>query len=195
VLPAVVVERFHQLLDRARIAGEPEPTAMSLATADASGHPSVRIVLLKQFDRDGLVFYTNTLSDKGRQLEVNPRAAVCVHWKHLDMQVQVRVEGSIEPVTPAEADEYFATRPRGSQVGAWASPQSRPMAERSDLETRIAAIESRFDDRPIPRPPHWSGYRLCPDRIEFWHGREFRLHDRHLFTRDGDQWHESRLYP
>lgn len=194
-LPAVVVDRFHELLARAIAAGEPEPTAMSVATADADGRPSLRVVLLKHLDADGFVFYTNTLSAKGRQLAANPRAAVCLHWKHLDLQVQVRAEGRVERVGPEEADAYFASRPRGSQIGAWASLQSRPLASRDELERRIAEVESRFEGTDVTRPPHWSGYRLRPDRVEFWHGREYRLHDRHLFTCDGGEWHQQRLFP
>lgn len=195
ILPEAVVGRFHELLERAIQAGEPEATAMGLATADADGRPSLRVVLLKHLDREGFVFYTNTLSDKGRQLAGNPQAAICVHWKHLDLQVQVRAEGRIEAVASDEADAYFASRPRGSQVGAWASQQSRPLAAREELEQRIAEVEQRFDGRDVERPPHWSGYRLRPDRVEFWHGREFRLHDRQLFTCDGGHWREQRLYP
>lgn len=194
-LPESLVVRFHELLARAIEAGEPEPTAMGLATADARGRPSLRVVLLKHLDQDGFVFYTNTLSDKGRQLADNPQAAICVHWKHLDLQVQVRAEGRIEPVTPAEADTYFASRPRGSQIGAWASQQSQPLASREELERDIAATEQRFEGRDVDRPPHWSGYRLRPDRVEFWHGRPFRLHDRLLFTSKGGLWTEQRLYP
>lgn len=194
-LPESVVVRFHELLARAIAAGEPEPTAMGLATADARGRPALRVVLLKHLDQDGFVFYTNTLSAKGRQLADNPQAAICVHWKHLDLQVQVRAEGRIEPVTPAEADAYFASRPRGSQIGAWASQQSQPLASREELERDIAVTEQRFDGREVDRPPHWSGYRLRPDRVEFWHGQPFRLHDRLLFTSDGGQWSEQRLYP
>ena len=195
ILPEAVVGRFHELLERAIQAGEPEATAMGLATADAGGRPSLRVVLLKHLDRDGFVFYTNTLSDKGRQLAGNPQAAICVHWKHLDLQVQVRAEGRIEAVASDEADAYFASRPRGSQVGAWASQQSRPLPAREELERRIAEVEQRFDGREVERPPHWSGYRLRPDRVEFWHGREFRLHDRQLFTCEGGRWIEQRLYP
>lgn len=195
ILPEAVVGRFHDLLARAIAAGEPEPTAMGLATADAAGRPSLRVVLLKHLDRDGFVFYTNTESDKGRQLAANPQAAICVHWKHLDLQVQVRAEGEIEPVTAAEADAYFASRPRGSQIGAWASQQSRPLASRDELERRIGAVERRFDGQEVERPSHWSGYRLRPDRVEFWHGREFRLHDRFVYRLDGDAWQEQRLYP
>lgn len=195
ILPEAVVGRFHDLLARAIEAGEPEPTAMGLATADAAGRPSLRVVLLKHLDREGFVFYTNTESDKGRQLAAHPQAAICVHWKHLDLQVQVRAEGGIEPVSAAEADAYFAVRPRGSQIGAWASQQSRPLASRDELERQIEAVERRFDGLEVDRPPHWSGYRLRPDRVEFWHGREFRLHDRFVFRLEGGGWQEQRLYP
>jgi pyridoxamine 5'-phosphate oxidase len=195
VLPDHLVERFNALLERATAAGEPEPTALSLATADAAGRPSVRTVLLKQLDRHGFVVYTNTQSDKGRQLAANPHAAICILWKQLDLGVQVRAEGGVEPVTAAEADAYFASRPRGSQVGAWASAQSRPLADRAQLERALAEVEARYAGQPVPRPPHWSGYRLVPDRLEFWHGREFRLHDRELFTLSGGLWQASRLFP
>jgi pyridoxamine 5'-phosphate oxidase len=195
VIPAVIVERFHALLERARASGEPEPNAMSLATADARGRPSVRTVLLKQFDQRGFVFYTNTQSDKGRQLAENPQAALCLLWKQLDLQVQVRAEGAITPVDAAEADAYFATRPRGSQIGAWASQQSRPLDRRESLEALIESLERRYAQQPVPRPPHWSGYRLLPDRVEFWSGRPFRLHERVLYARGSEGWHESLLQP
>lgn len=195
MLPSHLVDRFNELLDRARAAGEPEPTAMSLATVDADGQPSVRVVLLKQLDQHGFVFYTNTESDKGRQLQANPRAALCLLWKHLDLQVQVRAEGDVARVADAEADGYFRTRPRGSQLGAWASAQSRPMADRAELERRLGEFEARFQDHEVPRPGFWSGYRLAPRRLEFWHGREHRLHERALFTLEGGHWRESRLFP
>jgi pyridoxamine 5'-phosphate oxidase len=195
LLPEVLVERFNALLARAAAAGEPEPTACSLATADAAGRPSVRTVLLKQLNRHGFVVYTNTHSDKGRQLAANPQAAICILWKQLDLGVQVRAEGRVEPVNAAEADAYFASRPRGSQLGAWASAQSRPLADRAQLERALAQVEERYAGQPVPRPPHWSGYRLAPDRLEFWHGREFRLHDRELFTLADGQWQASRLFP
>lgn len=194
-MPAIVVARIQQLLSAAQQAGEPEATAISLATADTTGRPSVRIVLLKQVDVAGFVFYTNTDSAKGRQLAANPQAAVCAHWKHLDLQVQVRAEGRVEPVSEAEADAYFASRPRGSQIGAWASLQSQPLAQRHDLEQRIAEFDQRFADTEVPRPPHWSGYRLRPDRVEFWHGREHRLHERQVYWLDGAAWHSQTLYP
>jgi pyridoxamine 5'-phosphate oxidase len=195
MLPQVIVDRFHDLLARAVAAGEPEPTAMSLATADAHGRPSVRTVLLKQFGIDGIVYYSNAESRKGEQLAENPLAAICLLWKQLDRQVQVRAEGRVEHVDDAEADAYFASRPRGSQIGAWASAQSRPLDGRGELEARIEATESRYAGQTVPRPPYWIGYRLVPDRVEFWFGGEFRLHDRILFTWDGSEWQESRLYP
>ncbi len=195
MLPQSIVDRFHDLLARATSAGEPEPTAMSLATADANGRPSVRTVLLKQLAADGLVFYSNAESQKGEQLAANPQAAICVLWKQLDRQVQVRAEGRVERVENDEADAYFASRPRGSQVGAWASAQSRPLGGRRDLEARIEEVDARYEGMPVPRPPHWLGYRLVPDRIEFWFGGEFRLHDRILFTLEGGEWCESRLFP
>lgn len=195
MLDQAIVDRFHALLEAARAAGEPEPTAMSLATADAAGRPSVRIVLLKQLDRDGLVFYTNTGSDKGRQLAVNRQAAACLHWKHLDLQVQVRAEGEVAPVSDAEADEYFDSRPRGSQIGAWASLQSQELDARATLEQRIAQHEQRFAGGSVRRPPHWSGYRLVPDRVEFWFGRPFRLHERELHVCEDGRWSRRTLYP
>lgn len=195
MLPESIVERFNALLQAAQRAGEPEPTAISLATADAGGRPSVRIVLLKHLDAEGFVFYTNTESAKGRQLAANAQAAVCAHWKHLDLQVQVRAEGRVQPVSEVEADAYFATRPRGSQIGAWASLQSQTLDRRETLEQRIAEFERRFGTEPVPRPPHWSGYRLQPDRVEFWSGREYRLHERDLYTCEDGAWHQQWLYP
>ena len=195
MLPQAIVDRFNELLASAQAAGEPEPTAMSLATADAAGRPAVRTVLLKQFDTDGLVFYTNTRSEKGRQLAANPQAAICIHWKHLDLQVQVRAEGRVDSVSTQEADAYFVNRPRGSQIGAWASAQSQELTDPAELERRIADFEARFASVPVPRPPHWSGYRLVPDRVEFWFGREFRLHERIVHILNGKTWRETRLYP
>lgn len=194
-LPDAVVAQFHALMTRAIDAGEPEPTAMSLATVGEAGRPSVRIVLLKHLDRDGLVFYTNTLSRKGRQLASHPWAATAMHWKHLDLQVQVRSEGRVEPVGDDEADAYFQSRPRGSQIGAWASLQSEPLADPALLQQRLEEAQARFGDRPVPRPPHWSGYRLRPERIEFWSGRPYRLHERLVHLWQDGTWQESRLYP
>jgi pyridoxamine 5'-phosphate oxidase len=187
--------RFGLLLEQARSTDLPEPTAVALATADASGMPSVRMVLLKGFSESGFVFYTNLQSRKSRELEENPRASLCFHWQPLESQV--RVEGSVGQVTEEEADAYFASRPRGSQVGAWASLQSSPLSSYASLERRIEEIVERFADGPIPRPPFWSGFRLVPNRIEFWSGRASRLHEREVYTResDGDEWSRHLLYP
>ena len=170
----------------------PEPTAMSLATVDARGRPSSRIVLLKGLDPRGFVFYTNYSSRKGRDLAANPAAAMTFMWKELERQV--RIEGVTEKVTPAESDEYFATRPLGSRIGAWASPQSDVIATRQWLEDRWAELGRQHGENP-PRPPHWGGYRLLPDCIEFWQGRRSRLHDRVVYEREGGAWKTSRLAP
>jgi len=177
-------------------ASEPnDPNAMALATVAADGMPSVRMVLLKGFDKTGFVFFTNLESRKGEQLKANPKAALCFHWKTL--QRSVRVEGLVTPVSPAEADAYFATRPRSSRIGAWASKQSRPLASRFDLERRIAECTARFGLGEVPRPPFWSGFRLAPLRIEFWKNGAFRLHDRLVFTRAdlAEGWTIERLFP
>ena len=171
----------------------PEPTAFSLGTVDANGRPSVRIVLLKEVDERGFVFYTNHESRKGRELLASRRAALCFHWQLLEQQV--RVEGTVMTVTDAEADAYFSSRARGSQLGAWASIQSRPMDHPDDLDRRLAEVTARFGDAPIPRPPHWSGFRVVPERIEFWKGMPSRLHVRHVYTREGNGWTTQRLYP
>ncbi|WP_300579078.1 pyridoxamine 5'-phosphate oxidase [Phenylobacterium sp.] len=170
-----------------------DPNAMALATADADGAPDVRMVLLKDVDPDGFVFYTNLESAKGRQLADNPRAALLFHWKSLRRQVRVR--GSVAPVTAAEADAYFATRARASQLGAWASSQSRPLPDRLALEKRIAETGLRFGLGKVERPPHWSGFRLTPTVIEFWRDRPFRLHERLVFARASGGWTTERLYP
>jgi len=175
-------------------ASEPaDPNAMSLATTTPDGFPSVRIVLLKGLDRRGFVFYTNLESRKGRELQANPRAALCFHWKTLKRQV--RIEGAITPTTEAEADAYFAGRPRDSRIGAWASDQSRPLDSRATFEARIHAYDEKFPGETVPRPPFWSGFRLTPARIEFWQDRQFRLHDRLVFTPAGEGWATERLYP
>lgn len=177
-------------------ASEPnDPNAMTLATADTDGRPSARIVLLKDVDARGFAFYTNTESQKGRQLEINPFAALCFHWKA--QRRQVRVEGPVTGVTEAEADAYYQSRARGSRIGAWASQQSRPLADRPTLLAAVARFEAEYEGREVPRPPYWSGYRLTPLRIEFWQDGEFRLHDRFVFSRssDGAPWTVQRLHP
>jgi pyridoxamine 5'-phosphate oxidase len=170
-----------------------DPEAVALATADAEARPSVRMVLLKDHGPDGFVFYTNELSTKGEQLSANPRAALLFHWKSL--RRQVRVEGSVERIGNAQADAYFASRARDSQLGAWASDQSRPLDARATFERRFEEVKGRFEGRDVPRPPHWGGYRVVPERIEFWSDRPHRLHERRLFSRHGDTWNEGLLYP
>ena len=170
-----------------------DPNAMTLATATADGRPSARMVLLKGADRNGFVFYTNTQSRKGDEVLANPRVALLFHWKTLARQV--RIEGRAEPVRPEEADAYYATRARVSRLGAWASDQSRPLPDRGVLETRVQALEARFPGDDIPRPPHWSGFRVRPETFEFWRDMPFRLHDRMVFTRSDDGWSTQTLFP
>lgn len=190
---------FRRWLAEAERSEPNDPNAVALATADGAGVPSVRMVLLKGVDDRGFVFYTNLESRKGEQLQANRNAALCFHWKSL--RRQVRVEGAVEQVGDAEADAYFQTRPRGSQIGAWASRQSRPLEGRWELEKRVAEFTARHAIGHIPRPPHWSGFRVLPKRIEFWQDRPFRLHDRivHHAERAGDgtvlRWAVERLYP
>jgi pyridoxamine 5'-phosphate oxidase len=188
-----IIDRFNQTMHAARVAGEPEPTAMVLGTSDAHGLVSSRTVLLKALDCSGFVFFTNTESKKGRQLAANPRAAATFLWKFIESQVQL--VGSVQLVTDEEADAYFATRDRGSQIGAWASMQSRPLDSREALEQRARDLEAKYKDKVIPRPPFWSGYRLQPDTVEFWKGRPFRLHDRFLYFQKDGEWIMQRLYP
>ncbi len=170
-----------------------DPTGMALATVDPDGLPDVRMVLLKGHDARGFVFYTNFESAKGRELLATPKAALLFHWKSLRRQVRIR--GAVEQVTPEEADAYFASRPRDSRIGAWASEQSRPLEGRFALERRVAEYALKFGLGEIPRPPHWSGFRIIPSEIEFWKDGAFRLHDRLKFTRAGDGWETVRLYP
>jgi pyridoxamine 5'-phosphate oxidase len=175
-------------------AAEPnDPDAMALATVEKDGAPDVRMVLLKGVDARGFVFYTNMQSSKGRQLAANPNAALAFHWKSIGRQIRVR--GAMEPVSDAEADAYFATRERDSRIGAWASQQSRPLESQDALERAVASYSAKYPDNDVPRPPHWSGYRLVPAAIEFWEQRPYRLHRRRLFTRDGGGWAETQLYP
>ena len=166
---------------------------VTLATADTNGQPSARMVLLRGVDERGFTFFTNYDSRKGRELDANPKASLCIHWVALDEQI--RIEGAVERVSDNESDAYFASRPRGSQLGAWASEQSQLLPSRETLEERYRDIERRFEDRPVARPPFWGGYRLVPRRIEFWYGRPDRLHDRVLYVRDGSSWRIERLYP
>lgn len=184
---------FESWLAEARLAEPNDPTAMALATADAQGRPSVRMVLMKGHDERGFVFYTNLDSRKSEDLAANARAALLFHWKSL--RRQVRVEGPVEPVSGTEADSYFATRGRDSQLGAWASDQSRPLDARAIFEARYEAMRRRFEGGEVPRPPRWSGWRVAPERIEFWSDRAHRLHERRLFTRSGEVWSEGLLYP
>jgi len=170
-----------------------DPNAMAVATVDETGMPNVRMVLLKGFDQQGFVFYTNFESRKGREILASRKAALLFHWKSLRRQVRVR--GTVEIVSDAEANDYYASRPRGSRIGAWASQQSRPLESRFALEKAVAEYGLKFGLGEIPRPPHWSGFRIVPSGFEFWHDRPFRLHDRLVFERAGDGWTTSRLYP
>lgn len=196
MIPADPIERFRQVyslaekIDRAIIR---EPNAMALGTVEEGGQPAVRIVLLKAFDERGFVFYTNYEGRKGRHLLAHPKAALCFYWAPID--IQVRVEGTVTKVTDEEADAYFATRHRVSQIGAWASRQSEPLETQSALDERMAKYEKKFEGRDVPRPDYWSGFRVSPDRIEFWKGRPNRLHERHLYTKSGKGWKIETLYP
>jgi len=187
------ITQFDSWLQDALGAEPSNHNAMALATVAPDGRPSTRMVLLKDHDERGFVFYTNYTSQKGRELKANPNAALCFHWKSLGRQV--RIEGPVEPVSDAEADTYYASRPRGSRIGAWASEQSQPVDSREILEARVAELTARYGAGEIPRPPHWSGFRVVPVRIEFWTDRPDRLHDRALFVRTADGWSEQRLQP
>jgi pyridoxamine 5'-phosphate oxidase len=184
---------FAEWFRAAEVAEPNDPNAMSLATVDADGMPNVRTVLLKGYDDRGFVFYTNYESAKGRELLANPKAALNFHWKSLGRQVRLR--GTVAPVSAAEANAYFASRPRGSRIGAWASQQSRPLESRFALEKAVAGYTTKFAVGEIPRPADWSGFRLSPSEIEFWSAGTFRLHDRVRFRRVGDRWERTRLYP
>lgn len=185
---------FTDWLEEARAQEINDPNAMALAAVDADGLPDVRMVLLNGFDRRGFVFFTNFESAKGREILGNMKAALCFHWKSLRRSVRVR--GPVEIVSDAEADAYFASRPRGSRIASSASQQSRPLASRKVLEDAVAALDAKYAGSDVPRPPHWSGFRVIPSQIEFWRDGEFRLHDRMQFMRDGDgPWRRQRLYP
>lgn len=184
---------FGSWLDDATASEPNDPTAVALATVDECGLPDVRMVLLKGFDEAGFVFFTNFESAKGREILATMKAAMCFHWKSLRRQVRLR--GTVEIVSDADADAYFASRPRGSRIGAWASAQSRPLESRFALEKSVAEYTARYLVGEIPRPSNWSGFRVVPESIEFWHDRPFRLHDRVVFQREGKGWTKTRLYP
>ena len=190
-----ILATFEALLAEAKASADPEPTAMTLATVDPAGQPSVRTVLLKDVDARGFVFYTNYGSRKGSQLLADPRCALLFHWKLLRDGVQVNVQGTALRVADDEADAYFASRPRASQAGAWASLQSQELDSRATLEGRMRAVEVEYQGRPIARPPHWSGFRVAPVRVEFWYGERHRLHERHLHEFADGRWQERMLYP
>jgi pyridoxamine 5'-phosphate oxidase len=184
---------FRRVFDRSAENAPYDPVAVTLATASRDGRPSARIVLLRGVDDHGFVFFTNYQSRKASEIEDNPHAALCCYWPWLDEQV--RVEGLVERATAAESDAYFASRPRGSQIGAWASAQSRPLESREVLEQSYHDTDARLTAQAVPRPPHWGGYRIVPERIEFWHAGTYRLHNRVLYTREGNDWRRELLYP
>jgi len=188
-----ILDRFKDWFSEAEEKEPSNPNAMSLATSSPDGMPSVRIVLLKEYDEHGFVFYTNLASRKGQELAANPKGSLCFHWKSLDKQI--RIEGAIEAVSEEQADAYFAGRPRASRIGAWASKQSQAMEGRFEFEARIAKYTAKFGVGEVPRPEFWSGFRLIPDRIEFWHEHAYRLHDRNVFVIDGAGWRVEKLYP
>jgi pyridoxamine 5'-phosphate oxidase len=187
------IEQFRRWFDETLAAGLHEPNAMTVATATADGRPSARVVLLKGFDGRGFVFYTNYEGRKGRELDENPRAALLFYWGELERQV--RVEGTVSRIAEVESDAYYASRPRGSRLGAWASEQSRVVEGREVLEGRIWDLEAEYEGREVPRPPFWGGYRVGPEVVEFWQGRENRLHDRIVYRREGNGWEIRRLQP
>jgi pyridoxamine 5'-phosphate oxidase len=186
---------FSDLLAKASAAGDTEPTAMTVATVASDGQPSARTVLLKAHDARGFVFYTNYESSKGEQLLQTPKAALLFLWKTLGNQVQVRIEGKVEQVSKDEADAYFASRARGSQIGAWASLQSQTLDSRETFEKRLEQFEKKYEGMDVPRPEHWSGFRVVPQMIEFWYGADFRLHERQCYTLNDGKWAKRMLYP
>ncbi len=189
------LDTFADLLLQAKQSQDPEPTAMTVATVGSNGRPAARTVLLKGVDARGFVFYTNFNSRKGQQLAINPYAALLFHWRFLQEGVQVKIEGTVETVSAAEADAYFSSRPRGSQIGAWASLQSQTLASREVFEERVAEVEKQYHGMDVPRPAHWSGFRVVPERIEFWYGARFRLHERQSYERIDGMWTQCMLYP
>ncbi len=194
-LPDEVVATLEQLVEQARAAGDREPTAMNLATVDGEGRVSARVVLLKSVAADGLRFFTNYTSAKAAALAAHPQAALTFHWKALAEQVQARFEGVVVALPEADSDAYFATRARESQLGAWASLQSQALPDRAAFERRYADFARRFEGAAVPRPPHWGGYRLRPDRVEFWYGARHRLHERIVHVLRGNAWQRGLLYP
>lgn len=190
-----ILQTFLQLLDEARASGDLEPTAMNLSTVGSDGRVSSRIVLLKGADERGFRFFTNYESDKGGQLDAHPQVALCFHWKQLRQGVQVRIEGGARKLLAEESEAYFASRPRQSQIGAWASLQSQTLPDRETFEQRVAHVEKEFAGRDVTRPPHWGGYVVEPDTLEFWYGAEYRLHERVRWSRHGQTWTHRLLYP
>ena len=195
-LPDDILSTFATLFAEALTAGEPDRTAMTVASVDTQGRPSARIVLLKAHDARGFLFYTHLDGRKGRELQANPQAALLFHWPRVRNGVQVRIEGDVEIVSEAEADAYFASRPRGSQLGAWASHQSETLETREAFDAQLDKFEAEFAGRDVPRPPRWGGFRLLPRAVEFWYGADYRLHERHLHECAADgRWTQRMLYP
>lgn len=195
MLNPTILEILQRLYAAALASDDPEPNAMNVATADADGRVHSRMVLLKTLDERGLSFFTDYEGDKGHQLAANPRVALCLHWKHVEPSAQVRLEGHAEKLPAEESDAYFATRPRLSQVGAWASLQSQTLPDRATLEQRVAEVERKFTEGPVPRPSKWGGYLVVPDMVEFWYAHEHRLNERHRWELVDGAWRERLLYP
>ncbi|SFW61161.1 pyridoxamine 5'-phosphate oxidase [Luteibacter sp. UNCMF366Tsu5.1] len=195
MLNSEILDTFRGLLDEAKASGDREPTAMNLATVDSRGRVHSRIVLLKAIDEKGLRFFTNYESAKAGEIAEHDQVALCFHWKQIREGIQVRFEGRVSKASVEESDAYFARRPRGSQIGAWASKQSQELPDRKTFDERVAHYEKEFEGRDVPRPPHWGGYLVEPDRVEFWYGATFRLHERIVHTSEGTSWTSRLLYP